>query len=268
MQDVLISLQTDLASSIAIRYACQLEKLVRFTMQVLHIPDMDETGHSHGSGWVHETWENAIVQQAREDIAKLVQKELFHYSTVEPKIIPGERDLVILEEIRQKKYDFFIEGLLHSFEPDRFFQKLDSELYRSLSCPALLVKNLVNLDRGIQIVGTKETVPTLLYWFFKVFNKPTADPDILLCHFETSWEEAVFMENDTVLISDIESDFLKQGKTVGKIKTVKGSPDGLALLVRDHALVISAYPQSQSDMAHLLSMSPCSILFCPEFKID
>ena len=178
MQDVLISLQTDLASSIAIRYACQLEKLVRFTMQVLHIPDMDETGHSHGSGWVHETWENAIVQQAREDIAKLVQKELFHYSTVEPKIIPGERDLVILEEIRQKKYDLFIEGLLHSFEPDRFFQKLDSMLYRSLPCPALLVKNLVVLDRGIQIVGTPDTIPSLLLWFFKIFNNLPADPDI------------------------------------------------------------------------------------------
>jgi len=163
MQDALMALQTDLASRIAIRYACQLEKSARFNMQAIHIPDLDEKGHSPGGGWVHQTWENAIVQQAGEDIAGMLRKELFYYSIGEPKIVPGERSQVILEEIRQKQYDFLIEGFLHSFE---FFQKLDSDLYRNILCPVLMVKNLMDLNRGIQIFTTPDTISSVLSWYF------------------------------------------------------------------------------------------------------
>jgi len=269
MQDVLIALQTDLASGIAIRYACQLEKLARFNMQAIHVPDMDEQGHSPGGGWVHQTWENAVIQQARKKIARLVKEDLFYcYLARAPKIVQGEKDEVILEEMRQKNYDFFIEGLLHSFEPDRFFQKLDSRLYRNLTCPVLMVKNLVNPDRGIQIVGTPETVSFVLPWFFKVLNELPVEPDILICHFETSLGKVTFLENDSDLISGIEDQFLKQGKKPGKIRTARGSVDKLVSLVRDHALLVSVLPESRSHMADMLSMSPCPILFCPEPKID
>ncbi|NOX33963.1 MAG: hypothetical protein GXP56_09535 [Deltaproteobacteria bacterium] len=269
MQEVLISLQADLASGIAIRYACQLEKSARFNMNAIHIPDMDEKGHSPGSGWVHQTWENAVIQQARKKIAQLVKEDLFYcYLTRNPKIVPGEKEQVLLDEMRQKNYDFFIEGLLHSFEPDRFFQRLDSRLYRGLACPVLMVQNLTDLEKGIQIVGTRETVFSVLPWYFKLLKSLPEKPDILLCHFEAPGGKASFIENDTTLISGIEDRFLKHGKKPGRIRTVKGSPNELGLLVRDHALIASVLPQSRSSMASMLSMSPCPILLCPESKID
>jgi hypothetical protein len=268
MQDVLIALQTDLASSIAIRYTCGLEKLARFNIQAIHIPDMDKEGHSHGSGWVHETWKNAIVRQAREDIAELVQKELFYYSIGEPKIVPGERDSVILEEIRHNHYTFFIEGLLHSFEPARFFQKLESRLYKNLPCPVLMVKNMVELGRGVQIMGTPETIPSLLPWFFKLFSDLPGEPDFLICQFDTSVGKVAFIENDRHLLSDIEDRFSKRGKKPGRIRTAKGSPAELSLLIRDHALTISNLPQHHNNMAIMLSLSPCPVMLCPNVKTD
>jgi len=268
MKDALMALQTDLASSIAVRYACRLEKLIHFKMQALHIPDMDENTHPPGSGWVYQTWENAVVQKAREDITKLIQKEHFNYNSWAPKVVPGERDRVILEELRQKKYDFFIEGLLHSFEPDRFFQKLDSDLYRNISCPVLLVKNLVDLDRGIQIVGPPDTISLQLSWFFMTWKGLPVEPDILICHFEPSLEKLTISENDSVLVSDIEEIFLKYDKKPASIKTAKGSPEKLISFVRDHALLVSPLPRSESQIAQMLAMSPCPILFCPETKLD
>jgi hypothetical protein len=268
MQDALMALQTDLASSIAVRYACRLEKIVRFKMQAIHIPDMDEDKHSPGSGWVHQTWENAIVQKAREDITRLIQRERFNYNSWEPKIVAGERDRVILEELRHKKYDFFIEGLLHSFESDRFFQKLDSDLYRNLPCPGLMIKNLVALDRGIQIVGTPDTISFVLSCFLKLWNTMVTRVDILICHFEPSTEKRALFENDSDLVSDIEERFLKYGKKPASIKTVKGSSEKLISFVRDHALLVSPLPTSSSYIAQMLAMSPCPILFCPESKID
>jgi hypothetical protein len=266
MQDALMALQTDLASRIAIRYAGRLEKLVRFNMQAIHVPDMDEKGHSPGSGWVHQTWENVIVQQAREDIAGLLRKELFYYSIGEPKIVQGERDRVILAEMNQKQYDFFIEGVLHSFEPDRFFQKLDSDLYRNILCPVLMVKNLMDLNRGIQILGTPDTVSSVISWFLKLWSELPAEPDILVCQFEPSMEKHVFIENDNDLISIIEARFIKYGKKPATVKIVKGSSNSLVSLVRDHALLVSPLPTSSSQIAQMLAMSPCPILFCPEFS--
>ena len=268
MQDALMALEIDLASSIAVRYTRRLEKLIRFKTQVIHIPDMDEGRHSPGSGWVHQTWENAIIQKAQEDITRMFEKEHFSYNAWSPKIVPGEKDQVILEEMRQKRYDFFIEGLLHSFEPDRFFQKLDSDLYRNISCPVLLVKNLVDLDRGIQIVGTPNTISLVLSWFLMTWNELSVEPDILICHFETSLEKPTISENDTVLVSDIEEIFLKYGKKPASIKTTKGSPEKLISFVRDHALLVSPLPRSESQIAQMLAMSPCPILFCPETKLD
>lgn len=267
MQDVLIALQNNLASNIALHYAGRLKKFVRCKMQAIHIPDLAAPGHSHGGGWVHDTWENAVLQESRQQISQLLRGELFQGTGIgRPKIVPGDRDPVILEEILKNKYDLLIEGLLHAFEPDRFFKKLDSELYRNLPCPILMVKNLVNLDRGVQIVATPTTFSSVMAWFNKLLSELPMEPDILVCHFESSTDEIVVLENDPQVIADIEDRFLKHGKTPGSIKTAKGSASKLAALVRNHALVVSPLPTGNSSMAHLLAMSPCPTLFCPKHK--
>jgi len=269
MDDVLIALDADLASGIAIRYACRLEKSIRFNIQVIHIPDMEERGPSHGGGWVHHAWENGVIQQARQNINALVKEDLFScYLNQTPKIVPGEKESVIMEELQQYQYAFFIEGLLHSFEPDMFFQKLGSSLYQKLPCPVLLVKNLVDLDRGIQIIGTSKTILSVLPWFFKLFTDLPCNPDLLICEFDTAMEKVSYAESDSDLISDIKKQFLKQGAEIGRVREVKGSLNALSLLVRDHALSMCHLPQPHNNMAKLMSLSPCPVMLCPESKIN
>ncbi len=270
MHDVLIALQTDLASSIAIRYVCLIENFLRFNIQVVHIPTFDENGHSPGSGWVHQTWKNAIIEYAEKGISRLVQKENFYrYSMGKPKIIPGQRNQVILKELQYQNYDFLIEGFLHSFEPDRFFKKLDSDLYRNLPCPVLMVQNLVKLDRGIQIVGTPDTILSVLPWFFKFWDDLPVKADILVCHFDTSNKEIITIPyNDNNLICRIKESVSNHEKRFDTIRSAKGSSNKLASLIRDHALVISLLSETSSPMAHMLAMSPCPILLCPEPKTN
>ena len=267
MQDVLIALQTDLASSIALHYAGYLKKIIGCKMQAIHIPDLEAPGHSPGGGWVHKTWENAVLQESRQQISQLVRGEAFQGADVgRPKIVPGDRDPVILEEILKIKYDLLIEGLLHSFEPNRFFKKLDSKLYRNLPCPVLMVKNLVDLDRGVQIVATPATISSVTAWFCKLLNELPVEPDVLVCNFKTSSDEIVILENDPHVIADIEDRLLKHGKKPGSIRTAKGSASKLAALVRNHALVVAPLQAGNNSMAHLLSRSPCPTLFCPKHK--
>jgi hypothetical protein len=264
MQDVLIALQTDLASNIALHYAGHLEKAVPCKMQAIHIPHLETPNHSPGGGWVHQAWEEAVLQKSRQQISQLIRGEAFQGARVgRPKIVPGERDLVILDEIVKNKYDLLIEGLLHAFEPDRFFKKLGSELYRNLPCPVLMVKNLMDLKRGVQIVASPARLSSVMAWFFKLFSDLPVAPDILVCIFENTPDEIVVLENDPQIIADAENQCSKHGKTPGSITTVKGSASKMAARVRDHALVVSPLPNGNSAMAQLLSRSPCPTLFCP-----
>ena len=267
MHDVLIALQTDLASSIAIRFMCQMQKFGQFNFQAIHVPDLDKDGHPPAVGWVHKIWEEEIVGKAREDISKLLQKEnLVRDPLPSPIVILGERDQVIQSELRHKAYEIFMEGLLHSFEPDMFFIKLESDLYQNLLCPILMVKNLVKLERGIQLVGTPETILHLLPWFYRFWKDQPVKVELLICQFENQAEDLTVLENDNQLVSEIENSGLGDRTALYTIKTAKGSAKMLASLVRDQALIMSFVPKSMDDMARMLAMSPCPILFCPEEK--
>ena len=152
LQDVLIEVQDDLASRIALKYACQLEKSIPFTLQALHVPDLEKYGGAPGSGWVRNKWEDVVVDDSAEKIARMVRREFpACYHTSDPKIVSGEREHVIFKELSRFNYDFFIQGLLHSFEPDRFFQELDSHVFKRLPCPVLMVKNLTHPDAGTHL---------------------------------------------------------------------------------------------------------------------
>ncbi|MFH1156044.1 MAG: hypothetical protein V1793_19730 [Pseudomonadota bacterium] len=269
MQDVLVGLQNNLASRIAIRYACQFEKTVRFNMQVIHIPAQDEKEHPTHGGWVKQTWESTVARQSRDWLSELIRKELvYHHSTGEPKIKLGDRDQVILDELQQRSYGFFMEGLLHAFEPELFMQKIDSRLYRNAPCPVLMVKNLVTLDRGLRIVATPETVSSVLSWFSRVLQEFPIDPDMVICHFEPQGKDFRIIENDQALVTGLEARMLGHGKRLGTVTTLKGPSREMASRLQDHGLVIAPLPEGRSDMAALLAMSPCPILFCPATGTD
>jgi len=269
MHNVLMALQTDLASSIAIRFICQMEELGRFDIQTVHVPDLGKDEDFPGVGFVQKVWEDGVLENAREEISRLMQKEnLIRHRPMPPKILLGERDQVILNELQQRDYDIFIEGLLHSFDPDAFLKKLESDLYRSLSRPILMVKNLVKLNRGIQVVGDQDIFPSLLSWFFKLWKDLPLKTDFLICQFEDRNDEVVFLENDSHVVSKIEDGWSRSSTVPFTIKTVKGPERRVAELIRDHALVMSEVPMSWEKMADILAKSPCPILLCPRSKYN
>ena len=53
----LVAVDADLASSIAIRYACDLANRTGMQLQTIHVVEPEEQGHTPGTGWVRRTWE-------------------------------------------------------------------------------------------------------------------------------------------------------------------------------------------------------------------
>ena len=267
LQDVLIEVKDDLASRIALKYACQLEKSIPFTLQALHVPDLKEYGGPPGGGWVRNKWEDVVVDDSAGKIARMVQREFpACYHASDPKIVSGKREQVIFKELSRFSYDFFIHGILHSFDPDRFYQELDSFLFKRLPCPALMVKNLTDPESSTLIIGTPDKMELGSPFLSSLLGQLRGDLELLVCEFDSSAPETVFLENDPDLVSEIQSGIMEPADRPARIRTVKGTPQGLAEFVRDRALVISAVPPVKTPMALLLAICPGAILFCPERK--
>ena len=71
--NTLISLNADLASSIALRYSCRLMELTQMRVQPIHVEEVDKEGYPPGSGWVRSTWERGLQQTAQEEISAVDQ---------------------------------------------------------------------------------------------------------------------------------------------------------------------------------------------------
>jgi hypothetical protein len=129
-----------------------------------------------------------------------------------------------------------------------------------------LVKNLVELNRGIQVVGDQDTVLSLLPWVFKLWGDLPVKTDFLICQLDDSSDEIVLLDNDSHVVSKIEDGWSGLSTFAIKVTTLKGPEGRVAELVRDHALVVSGIPMSREKMADILAKSPCPVLLCPRTK--
>ncbi len=264
MRNTSIAVEADLASRIAIRYACQLGRSLEMNIGTIHALEPGEEGRSIATGWVRQTWENAVVQEKIEQVTQMVKSEQAGCRRLENPIFlpPGRhRDDRIAEHLRSNQSDLLVEGMLHRFEPDQFMQKVGSRLYRELPCPILLAKNVPPLSKGVLWVSEGKVPQPMAKAFWGLLPLPSIELQFLVCRFGRPPSEAAREIAPTSGIEDAVSLINSEGGSIKRISTVDGSPSSMAAMVRDHFLVVSSVPRANSPMAKLLSKSPCSLLF-------
>jgi hypothetical protein len=262
----LIAVKDDLASSIAIRYACQLAALTGLKPQTLYVVKPDEQGRTPGTGWVRQTWEDAIVSKGRDSIVQLIQAEKAACPELgNPKMAAGRRDMEILHELQVSDYDLFTEGILHAFEPANFLKKIHSRLYRNLPCPVLMVKNLISLEKGILAVGEDRDMPACIAVFFKLFEGIQVDLDLISCRFDSKLAAAAAEspEGQETGLHSAENMLTEKGRTARTSRIIQGAPDSLDQALRDYGLVLTSLRRenlAENPMVELLSRTPCPVL--------
>lgn len=254
-----IAVDADLASRIAVRYACQMGRFLDLDISTLHAADPGEQGQAIATGWVRRKWEDAVVRDTMDQVVQLVKAEQAGCRILAPPLfLPPEqpRDERLARHLRSNRYGLFVEGLLHRFKPDHFMAKIGSRLYRNLPCPAMVAQNVPPPSKGVLWVSPGKIAPKSMENFLGIFPSRTIELSLLNCRFG----------NKPVAPSDIEaavSLFESSGGAVTNISTVEGSPSSMAALVRDHFLIVSEVPPAKGPMAELLSKSPCSLLLIP-----
>lgn len=258
-------MEADLASSMALRYACQLAKLGDMELQPIHVEDAAGRGGSPGSGWVRKTWESALLETGREEISRLVEAERNNCpSLLPPKLCMGDREEELLRELEAGDYDLLVEGALYRFTSADLAAKLRSQLYRFAPCPIILVRNLVSLEKVAFLLGGEGAPQALLKAYWPILGQAGLGIDLFYYRqahglLGTAPED----EPDKVLQAAREA-LAQRGVEPGQTGILEKGPEQAVETLRDYGLVVAAVSSRhrKGPMVKLLSQSPapCMLL--------
>ncbi len=266
----LIYLNADLASSIALRYVCQLASMKEMIIDSIHVEETAQDIHTPGTGWVRKTWEKGVRENAGQRILQLVNAEKRVCTSLsDPTILVGEYEAEVKSAIGLNSYEFFAEGLLQSFSSLNFKEKILSKLYKSISCPVLLVKNFVELNKVAVIIDKKEATACLAKPVEMIIKDTELECELVKCE-----PDIDSVELDTWEVSDGNDDDLDYAKTfiqdktgvdVGEKIKIRGGIDDIAGYLCDYGLVVFSVDRSVSkknSVLELMSKVTSALLIC------
>lgn len=274
MISTLVSLNADLASSIAFRYACRLAEMIDMRLQTIHVEEVEREGYPPGSGWVRHTWEEGLLSTAGEEISQLINAEKGSSPPLDAPIIRiGDRDDELLQEIKGRGYDLFLEGVLSSFDAQLFHKRMRSKLYKYAPCPIILVKNLVTPDRVALLLDDLKEVGSLVSAFAKIFDKAKAAVDLVYfsikksgqAELKTRLSEAAppGLENAGPVIGEAKARLADHGWTPEESWVIRDLPQKIGAKLEDYGLVgtcVPRHPNRKNPVLELLSRVPSATL--------
>jgi len=260
----LLVLDENLASSIALRYACQLTDYMPIKFKAAHVESPDTDHQSAGIGWIKRVWEQGLEDAGRQTVRRLIQTEKVDCEFIGgPKILIGDHNTELLNTLWGGRYQLLIEGNLNTSNIDTFYNLITSELYSTSPCPMLVVKNLVSPEKAVLVCGEGVNPHTLGSQFVKIAKESSFIIDILFYKYEDNGEP-VYLDNSeggSALVT-LEEMLTQNGFQIQQSRVVCGSPEQTADLLRAYGLAISTFPSRKSARLELLANIPIPILLC------
>jgi len=268
MINILISVNSDLASSIAIRYAGQLAQFMEVALQPIHVKEPEQKGNLFGTGWVRHTWEHALADRAEEEISLLIRTEKpYCPALAAPRVVVGERESEILKELQTGSYDLLMGGMLASFDDGEFRKLVSSRLYQNMPCPIIVVKNLVGVSK-VALLTHKDMDPSVLVeQFFSVFKESNLVLDVVHCVPEKG--------KGGISIDDLDPQEKHPRKVIDALQklnwkpqqaeTVSGRPKEIADYLSKYGLVACAIRDGldrKNPIYTILAHAPSPIFLC------
>lgn len=278
MINTLVSLDADLASSIALRYACRLTQVMDLHLQTIHVEEVEKEGYPPGSGWVRATWEKGLLQTAQEEISQLINADKSSCPTLDNAIVRiGDREEELLREIDENSYDLLMEGVLNSYDGQLFQKKVRSKLYKYARCPIVLVKNLVTPDRVALVVNEAQDVDALVTIVAKLFDTARLSIDIVGVTVKKSGQSEIRkkvadatpdeMEALGAVVEATVAKMTKREMTPNEKWILRDSPKKMGELLGEYGLVaacISGNAAKKNTLMDLLSRVPTATLLCQQ----
>jgi hypothetical protein len=256
MIKVLVAVDSDLASSIALRYGCQLANLMEVELQTIHVKEPGLEGPATGAGWARRTWEKELLQKGKDEIAQLLKAESSFCPVLsKPLIFIGDREEEILNELQRGAYDLFVEGISSVSSSVKLYQKIHSSLYQHIGCPFILVKNLLPLQKVLFLLSAEADPRRLISTFLRIFRETKIGVDLLSYEFQqTGLTLSQGEEEYDGRIKDTISLLASEGWTPGQSRVAQGPPAELVEHLQEYGLVLAAIDRSFSKRSQLLAL--------------
>jgi hypothetical protein len=260
----LIYLDENLASSIALRYASHLTELIQLQLQTIHVEEPDRKQHSAGSGWVRRTWERGLQESGLQMVQRLLNTEKVRCTFAgPPKVLVGDRENEILEELRIGGYDLFLEGNLNTADEADFHDLISSRLYTKMACPVMIVKNMLVTEKIVILCGDGVNHRRLIPQFLKIMNGARFDLELLYYKYQEN-EEPLFLEKSAAggFLEEAEAILTDNSWPPSRSRVLTGTPEQVGDYLRNYGLVVSTFPARKSPRMETLAHAPATVLLC------
>jgi len=163
MLKTLVAIEVDLASSMAIRYACQLGNLVDMELYPVYVKEPPPEVPTTGVGWVRRTWEREIVATGKEEIQEILASEMESCPVLqEPRVIYGDREYELLKILEHEPFDLYLEGAPYPFTPANIHHRLHQKFYQHLGPPLIWLRILRKINQLLVVCQDLMDVKALL----------------------------------------------------------------------------------------------------------
>ena len=166
MIKTLVAIEVDLASSMAIRYACQLGNLINLTLYPVYVKAPPPEVPTVGTGWVRHTWEREIVAMGKEEIQEMLASEMETCPTLqEPRVIYGDREYELLKIVEHEPFNLYVEGAPYPFTAVNIQRRLNSKFYQRVTTPLIWLRLLRKISQVlvpcVDAPGTRAAIQSL-----------------------------------------------------------------------------------------------------------
>jgi hypothetical protein len=152
MTKTLVAIEVDLASSMAIRYACDLGNLIPMELYPVYVKAPPPEVPATGTGWVRHTWERQIVEMGQEEIQEMLASEQETCPLLQaPRVIYGDRDYELLKIAGHEPFDLYVEGAPYPFNTVNIHRRLNSKFYQKLACPLIWLRVLRKIHQAVVV---------------------------------------------------------------------------------------------------------------------
>jgi len=166
MIKTLVAIEVDLASSLAIRYACQLGHSLEVELHPVYVKEPPPEVPAAGTGWVRHTWEREILKMGREEIQEVLASETESCPELqEPLVIYGDREHELLKIMEHQPFDLYVEGAPYPFTALNIQRRLHTKFYQRVRIPFIWLRLLRQINQvlvpGFDALGLQSAIQAL-----------------------------------------------------------------------------------------------------------
>ncbi len=261
----LLYLEESLPASIALRFVDQQARMLGMAVQPFHVEEPDKKLQA-GTGWVRRSWERGVVGAGLEEVLRLLKTEKVDLPGAgQPRVVVGDRDAEVLEELQHTMYDQYAEGYLNTARTEDFVTFLSQRRFQKMTVPVLVAKNLVPAERVVLLVGDGVDVERLVPAFLRLYGKVLAGLDLsVICYRFQEKEQLAFLDRQEGggPFERLEAMLAVAGGAAVEYLVVQGSPESMAIYLQEHGLVATTFPTRRGPRMELLALLANPLLLC------